>query len=131
MEAHATLHKQVPFGLCAGLIIQTAKALVSMPILVITVPLMQVIAFILFVIPWLIYCVMMAASGEIVVATAGITDDDGAIQVNYKSFEYTEYQKKQAWFMLFSYFWTAEFIIAAGQMITAMCLCCFYFTRDK
>ena len=33
--------------------------------------------------------------------------------------------------MLFSYFWTAEFIMAAGQIITAMCLCCFYFTRDK
>ena len=47
------------------------------------------------------------------------------------SARYTQYQKRQAWFILFSYFWTAEFIIAAGQIITAMCLCCFYFTRDK
>ena len=115
----------------AGLIIQTAKALVSMPIIVIVVPLMQIVAFMLFIVPWLVYCVMMAAAGEIVVAQAGITDDDMAMQINYKSMVYTKFQKRQAWFMLFSYFWTAEFIIAAGQMITSMCLCCFYFTRDK
>jgi hypothetical protein len=35
------------------------------------------------------------------------------------------------WFLLFGYFWTTEFIVAMGQMIVAMCLCCFYFTRDK
>ena len=33
--------------------------------------------------------------------------------------------------MLFGYFWTAEFIEACGQAITAMCMCCYYFTRDK
>jgi len=102
-----------------------------MPIIMFFVPAIQVIAYILFVIPWMVYCIFMAASGEIVVKQMGITDDDAAIQVNYKDIVYTRDQKRQAWFMLFGYFWTAEFIMAAGQMITAMCLCCYYFTRDK
>jgi choline transporter-like protein 2/4/5 len=117
--------------LAIGLIIQTAKALVSMPLLVIIVPVMQVVAYILFTIPWVIYCIMLAASGEIEVLQAGITDDDAAVQVNYKNFQYTKDQKRRAWFMLFGYFWTSEFIVAMGQIITAMCLCCYFFTRDK
>jgi len=117
--------------LAIGLIIQTAKALVSMPIIVLFVPAMQVVSFILFVIPWVVYCIAMAASGEIVVRQAGLTDDDMAVQVNYKDVVYTSQQKNEAWFMLFGYFWTTEFILASGQMITAMCLCCYYFTRNK
>jgi uncharacterized membrane protein YdbT with pleckstrin-like domain len=57
-----------------------------MPIIVVAVPVIQVIAYILFVIPWMVYVVLMAANGEIIVETAGISDDDGAIQVQYKSF---------------------------------------------
>jgi hypothetical protein len=118
--------------LAIGLIIQTAKALVSMPLLVVLVPVMQVTAYIMFTIPWLIYCIMMAASGDIRVETIPLTDDDGNTdQINYKTFYYTPEQKREAWFMLFGYFWTSEFIVAAGQIITAMCLCCFFFTRDK
>lgn len=117
--------------LAIGLIIQTAKALVSMPIMVIAVPLMQVMAYTCFTIPWCIYCIMLAASGDISVKSIGLTDDDAATQISYKSFEYSGRQEKTAWFLLFGYFWTAEFIVAMGQIIVAMCLSSYYFTRDK
>ena len=67
--------------------IQTAKALVSMPILVILVPVLQVVAYTIFTIPWMAICILLAAGGDIVVDQVGLTDDDGAIEVNYKSFE--------------------------------------------
>jgi hypothetical protein len=74
---------------------------------------------------------MLASSGEVVVQQTALSDDEGAMQVQFKAMSYTEQQQQEAWFMLFCYFWSAEFIMAAGQIITAMCLCCFYFTRDK
>lgn len=35
------------------------------------------------------------------------------------------------WYLLFCWFWTSEFIIAMGQIVVAMALSMWYFTRDK
>ena len=34
-------------------------------------------------------------------------------------------------YMLFSWFWTSQFVIAAGQLVVAMSVSMWYFTRDK
>ena len=54
---------------------------------VLLVPVLQVVAYTIFTIPWMAICILLAAGGDIVVDQVGLTDDDGAIQVNYKSFE--------------------------------------------
>lgn len=46
-------------------------------------------------------------------------------------YSYTKDQQNRFWILLFGYFWTTEFIVASGQIIVAMCMACFYFTRDK
>ena len=33
--------------------------------------------------------------------------------------------------MLFTYFWTSEFLVACGQLVLALAIACWYFTRDK
>ena len=36
-----------------------------------------------------------------------------------------------AWYMLFSWFWTTEFIYAMGQLVVAMAVATWYFSKDK
>ena len=117
--------------LAIGLVIQTAKAITSMPVMIILIPAIQVVAFFVFAVIWFGEVILMASMGDIQGEEIAVTDDDGSPSVQIKSFSYDRDQQRLAWFMLFGYFWTTEFIVAAGQMITAMCLCCFYFTRNK
>jgi hypothetical protein len=62
----------------AGLVIQTAKALVSMPIIVVLIPALQVVAYIAFTIPWLLFMIFFAASGDVYVAEERLTGDDAS-----------------------------------------------------
>ena len=49
----------------------------------------------------------------------------------FKSFEYDMNTKYAALFMLFSWFWTSQFIIAAGQLVISMSVATWFFTKDK
>ena len=44
---------------------------------------------------------------------------------------YDETTFKAGWYMIFVYFWSSEFIIALGQIILALAVSTWYFTRDK
>ena len=37
-----------------------------------------------------------------------------------RSFEFSDFIKKCAWYMLFCFFWSGQYIIAAGEIIFAM-----------
>jgi choline transporter-like protein 2/4/5 len=117
--------------LAIGLVIETAAALSSMPLLVIFVPVFQVVCYAGFTIPWLFFLVYMAAMGDITTQMKSFQAGAMEVQYAYKSFSYNEDQQNLFWFYLFGYFWTSEFIVALGQIITAMALCCYYFTREK
>jgi len=118
-------------NLAIGLVIETARALSSMPLLIIFIPVFQVICYAGFTIPWLFFLVYMAAMGNITTSTGSFNAGAMTIDYAYKEFSYDKQQQDLAWFYLFGYFWTSEFIVALGQMFTAMALCCYYFTRDK
>ena len=94
----------------------------SMPNIVL-LPVVQSVGIVLFLIPWVIYSIFLASSGEIV------TEDTGVIQ--YNTYEYGKNTKYAFLYMLFMWFWSSQFIIAIGQLTIALAITCWYFTRDK
>lgn len=113
--------------LAIGVVKEAAKALAAMPALIFA-PIIQVVAVTLFLVPWIIYVVYLASSGEMVTMTGS---DAYGVKYTYRQFVYTENTKYAFLYMLFSWFWSSEFIVACGQLIIALSLAAWYFTRDK
>jgi len=108
--------------LAIGIVKEAAKSIATMPIIVLF-PVLQILGLVIFVVPWFIYCLYLASSGEIktIETAAG----------NAKQFEYDDNTYYAGWYMVFIYYWTSEFIVAVGQIIIAMAVSTWYFTRDK
>ncbi|CAM9740665.1 unnamed protein product, partial [Pylaiella littoralis] len=51
--------------------------------------------------------------------------------ITVKEFTYTDNIRYTALYLLFTYFWTSEFIVAMGQVVVAMAVASWYFCRDK
>ena len=139
--------------LALGVVKEAAKAVAAMP-LIIFFPIIQCIGFIIFMILWMYYAVHLASMGDPTdcgycsanVALSGCkavgsTTTTGAettclltssnIWIRYTAFTYDDNQTNAAWFLLFCYFWTSQFIIALGQIVVAMAVATWYFTKDK
>merc|ERR1712167_256278 len=56
-------------------------------------------------------------------------DDD--ITVTTSSFAYDTNTNYAFLYMMFAFFWTSQFIIAMGQLIVAMTIASWYFTKDR
>jgi choline transporter-like protein 2/4/5 len=106
---------------------EACKALATMPILIFF-PVIQAIGVAIFLIPWSIYCLYLASSGELVLYT--VTSTTGQ-QLTYRDFEYSDNTMYAGLYMLFTFFWTTQFVVAMGQLIIAMSFSMWYFTRDK
>lgn len=50
--------------------------------------------------------------------------------LNVRIFDYSDEIEKRGWFLLFTLFWTTQFIDAVGQIVTALTIVKYYFTRD-
>lgn len=48
-----------------------------------------------------------------------------------KSFEFSDEVEKRGWFLIFVFFWTTQFIVAYGQIVIALTIVKYYFTRDE
>ena len=117
--------------LAIGIVKQAGKALATMPALL-GLPVAQAIGLLLFIIPWIIYVLFLASSGEMTTMVASYETDDGAtVSYSYREFSYTTNTKYAFLYMIFCYFWTSEFILAFGQLCIAMAFTGWYFTRDK
>jgi len=118
--------------LAIGVIKEAAKALASIPILILT-PIFQVIAITIFLVPWIIYVIFLASSGEMVNHTGSAVDATTGLSesYSYRTFEYTTNTKYAFLYMLFCWFWTSEFVVACGQLVISLALSDWYFTQDK
>ena len=87
-------------------------------------PIFQIFGLCVFLVPWFLYCLYLASSGEIKVR-------DGGAAGSYREFVYDDNTYYAGWYMIFIYYWTSEFIVAIGQLIIAMAVSTWYFTRDK
>jgi choline transporter-like protein 2/4/5 len=117
--------------LAIGVVKEAAKALASMPLLI-AMPIIQVAGIVVFLVPWIIYVFYLASSGEVVQVQGSYTNAAGITQTyTYRQFVYTENTKYAFLYMLFSWFWTSEFIIALGQLTIALAVVSWYFTRPE
>ena len=106
---------------------EACKAFAKMPILILF-PVVQAVGMAIFLIPWTIYMLYLASSGELVLYK--ITSSTGQ-ELTYRDWEYSENTQLAGLYMLFTFFWTSQFIVAIGQLVIAMAVSMWYFTRDK
>jgi len=89
-------------------------------------PILQCAALLLFTAVWMYYAVHLASMGEI---TTKELPFDSVVTVRHYS--YDSLVEKCGWFLLFSLFWTVGYIAALGEIIIAMSISKWYFTRHK
>lgn len=80
-----------------------------------------------FVFVWLVYAVHLASIGEITTQEIQVNE----VTVKMRDFEYDENTTYQGWYLIFSFFWTSQFIVALGEIIIAFAVSKWFFSRDK
>ena len=131
--------------LAIGIVKEAAKAVAAMTIIT-AYPIFQVLGVVIFLVPWSVYMIYLASSGDVVVACAELsaesqgmsgyfasTDDEVTTDeptpcngILYKSFSYNSDMKLAGLYMMFSWFWTSQFVIAMGQLVVAMSVSTWY-----
>eukprot|EP01041_Mallomonas_annulata_P011121 gene11121-23243_t len=109
-------------ALAISIVKEACKAVSAMPILIL-MPIVEVLGCVMFLIPWCIYVVYLASSGDVTVVQEG--------DFHYKTISYNKNTKYAFVYMLFCWFWTSQFLIAVGQLIIALAVTKWYFTADK
>ncbi|CAM9571680.1 unnamed protein product [Ectocarpus sp. 6 AP-2014] len=113
------LRKQI--ALANGIIKESVRAIGAVKMMFF-MPLLQCAAIAAFLVPWVVYSVYTASMADITTEeVAGLT---------VKSFEYSDEVEKRGWYLLFVFFWTTQFIVAMGQIVVALTVVKYYFTRD-
>ena len=124
--------------LAIAVVREASSAISAMPILILY-PAFPVIGFALFLIPWLVFMVYLASSGEIITECACPNKDAFNTTINnvevedilnnssnnvvfedtcdegcyvYRSFQYAKNTQYAGLYLVFSMFWTSQFIIA-------------------
>ncbi|CAM9678464.1 unnamed protein product [Chrysoparadoxa australica] len=109
-------------ALANGVLKEACRVVGAIPAMIF-MPVVQSTGLIVFLVPWLFYAVYTASMGEI---TADAND-----AFSFKSIEYSDEVVGRAWYFLFCWFWTSEFIEALGQIVIALVVVKYYFSRDK
>jgi hypothetical protein len=104
---------------------EAARAIGAMPLIVLF-PVFQTIAFLAFMAVWIFYAVHLASTGEITEMELPV---DAVVTVREYTFD--DLTKQLGWYLIFCFFWTITFIQAMGEIVIAMSVSKWYFTRDK
>lgn len=107
---------------------EASKAISHIPLLV-TFPIFEAAIFIGFLAIWIAYSIFLA--GVVEFSTVQITNPINKVEISLRKIEYSKAVEGSAYYLLFSLFWTYQFIGAMGQIIIAMTISKWYFTRDK
>ena len=118
------LRKRIQLAL--GIVREAAKAIADMPSLIFF-PVLQCMGFVGYTIVWFLYGIYLASIGEF--STSSVTVND--VTVTVRNFEYTPEVKAAGYYLIFSYFWTSQFIIAMGEIVIALAVATWFFTRSK
>lgn len=120
------LRKQIQLAI--GCVKETGKAVTHMPA-ILFVPVIQAIGFIIFMIAFLTYGIYLASQGKITVLELPVSLS--GLEITVRQYSFDNYIYYALWYLLFCFFWTANFIVAYGDMVVAMSIAKWYFTRDK
>jgi hypothetical protein len=107
-----------------------SKAVDEMPFIVF-MPLIQVIALVLFVCAWIFYALYIASDGyyDIIYATVTFNGDTKKIAVARKwNVDHDDRVGTKLWFMFFALLWTMNFISNMGSLVIAHAVATWYFT---
>jgi len=103
-----------------------AKAVIAFPLTVVY-PIFQLGGYLILIVPWFIIMIFLSGTGEAIEKTQEIFSHN----ITYTSYDYTPEVKFGFCFMIFTLFWSSEFILAMGQISLAMCYSNWYFTAHK
>jgi len=124
--------------ICLSKSIKTAVKCVSlastcieeMPIVIFT-PIIQVIGYVIFMIPFVIYCFYIASAGTW--ENKYYTNASGVQVFIGKTFHPLpgDHQQEKLWFLYFCMLWTMNFIVAIGTLVIATATAKWYFTEPS
>lgn len=97
--------------------------------LILLVPVLQAVCFWIFLICFIYYSVHLASLGHITPKDLEISD--GQAEIAVRIYEFSPFVERCGWYYLFCLFWTANFIVAAGDMMVAVAVAHYYFARNK
>ena len=117
------LRKQIMLSMAC--VRAACRALSDMPTMIFF-PVIQVIGLAAFMLIWLVYAVHLASTGEITKTQLPTTVD-----ISVRTYVFDDFTKKCGWYLIFCFFWTVAFIAAMGEIVIAMTVSKWYFTRDK
>ena len=109
--------------------VKEAGRAVNHMILILLIPVLQAIGLLAFLLCFMYYAVHIASLGEI--TSRDIPVDEGGTEIAVRQFEYDTFVERCGWYYLFCLFWTANFIVAAGDMMIALAVAHYYFARNK
>jgi len=120
------LRKQIQLSVMC---VKKAGAAVNDMVLIFAIPVLQGIGLLLFTMVWAWYGSHLASMGTITLETMEVPLTNYAIPV--RRYEYSENIQQLGWFLLFCFYWTANFILAIGELVIAMAVSKWYFTADR
>lgn len=135
---------------------EASNAMSAMPIIIIS-PFFQVVGMCAFLIPFGIYMAYLASSGEVKAECICLLDANEKSQSAslsasllynetlqtsgerscgdhcylYKTFAYDKKTRYAGIYMVFVWFWTSQFIVSLGELVIAISISMWYFTREK
>lgn len=121
------LRKQIQTAI--GCVKEAGRAVNHM-FLILLVPVLQAVGLLAFLVVFIFYSVNLASLGEITTKELPV-DEAGQTQITLRQFEFDDFVQRCGWYYLFCFFWTANFIVAVGDMIIALAVAHYYFARNK
>lgn len=112
-------------------VVQEAGRALSAQKMLILFPVFQCFGCAVFLVPWTFYALFLGTSGEVVTVTQEVTYMGVTSTTEVRQYVYNENQSYAALYLLFIWFWTSEFIIAMGQLVVALAISSWYFTRER
>jgi choline transporter-like protein 2/4/5 len=120
------LRKQIQLAI--GCVKETGKAVQRM-VFIIFLPVLQGAGFVLFMLAFVVYGIYLASLGTL--ETTEFPLNLQGLTITVRSYNFADWVTRAAWYLLFCLYWTANFIVAAGDMMVAMSIAKWYFTRNK
>eukprot|EP00540_Astrosyne_radiata_P020165 CAMPEP_0116832522 /NCGR_PEP_ID=MMETSP0418-20121206/5939_1 /TAXON_ID=1158023 /ORGANISM="Astrosyne radiata, Strain 13vi08-1A" /LENGTH=579 /DNA_ID=CAMNT_0004461893 /DNA_START=77 /DNA_END=1816 /DNA_ORIENTATION=+ len=120
------LRRQIQLAI--GCVRQAGRAIHRMPGIVF-VPVLQGAGLCAFMIPFTFYAVYLASLGKI--STTDFPLNFDGLEIAIRTWDFDEFVERCGWYLLFCLFWTGNFIVAVGDMVIAMSVAKWYFTREK
>lgn len=103
---------------------EAGRAVNSMT-LILLVPLLEALGFIIFLIPFMYYSANLSSLATITTKDVPVDVDLPGIEtatVAFRVFDFDDFTENCAWYFLFCFFWTGNFIVAMGDVSDIDCL---------